>query len=381
MPHSRRTPLTILLVLALAALVAAGCGSDDDTSDSGTTSGASAATQDVRAEVAELLGPTGTYRAAPTSGPAPARDVKVTVISPGLGSDRAWSEEPAGLLGWDVKLVATNFDPAKVDTAVRAALHDGTDAIVIVYTDCPYIKGALREAKAKRIPVAGITSVDCDDLNPGDESLFAATTQYVEGEEREYNNAYGEAMAKYAIARDPRTHMVVFGDDTYIASKQVAEGYERAFKTCEPDCKLTLKLVPATALGQDFQSVVQQTLLQNPDATAVGVTYEGIALAGVIQGVAAAGDKLPMAVGEGSTTLPVVRKRDAPTFGVVASSPWIYWSAFDNLNRILQGEDVVVSGIGVQLFDKDDNIPASGPRVEAPRDFKADYRQAWGGGA
>jgi len=52
------------------------------------------------------------------------------------------------------------------------------------------------------------------------------------------------------------------------------------------------------------------------------------------------------------------------------------WSAIDALNRLFQGATPVSSGIGVQIYDAEHNLPASGPYV-SPIDYQSVYRAAW----
>jgi ribose transport system substrate-binding protein len=68
------------------------------------------------------------------------------------------------------------------------------------------------------------------------------------------------------------------------------------------------------------------------------------------------------------------RQQDA---GVGYPPDWEGWSAMDGLNRMFNDEEPVSSGIGLQLFDKDHNMPASGG-YKPPVDFRAAYRKAWG---
>jgi ribose transport system substrate-binding protein len=64
------------------------------------------------------------------------------------------------------------------------------------------------------------------------------------------------------------------------------------------------------------------------------------------------------------------------TLGAGLPLGWEGYAAVDALNRILQGEEPVPTGMGLQLFDADTNVPASGGYVP-PFDYKAIYKQAW----
>ena len=61
----------------------------------------------------------------------------------------------------------------------------------------------------------------------------------------------------------------------------------------------------------------------------------------------------------------------------IAPSDWTGWAAVDTMNSLFAGTEPVDSGLGWQLVDKDNNLPASGPFVPAV-DFKSVYKKAWG---
>lgn len=56
---------------------------------------------------------------------------------------------------------------------------------------------------------------------------------------------------------------------------------------------------------------------------------------------------------------------------------WEGYAGIDAINRLLNDEEPVSSGIGQQLFDADHNTPEDGPYVP-PFDYEAAYLEAWG---
>lgn len=64
-------------------------------------------------------------------------------------------------------------------------------------------------------------------------------------------------------------------------------------------------------------------------------------------------------------------------FGAGISYAWEGYAAVDALNRLLNGEEAVNSGMGVKLFDADHDFP-EGRVWEPPYDYRALYRKAWG---
>ena len=61
----------------------------------------------------------------------------------------------------------------------------------------------------------------------------------------------------------------------------------------------------------------------------------------------------------------------------IAPSDWTAYAAVDTMNSLFTGKPIAESGLGWQLVDKQQGLPASGPYVPAV-DFKAAYKKAWG---
>jgi ribose transport system substrate-binding protein len=151
-------------------------------------------------------------------------------------------------------------------------------------------------------------------------------------------------------------------------------------KVVKQCCKVTVKRFSFGELVQGVQSQTEQEILRNPDATAVGVAYDGVLLAGVSAGVLSSTNRnLKLMVGEGgAAAMDLVREKKAEG-GVGIPVDWEGYGGIDALNRIFHGQKPVKSGIGIQVFDQTHNLPSSGG-YKAPYDFKALYKKAWGVG-
>ena len=63
--------------------------------------------------------------------------------------------------------------------------------------------------------------------------------------------------------------------------------------------------------------------------------------------------------------------------GVGTPARWEGFAGIDALLRLFAGDPVAGSGIGLQVFDADHNLPAEG-RYVPPVDFESAYKKAWG---
>jgi ribose transport system substrate-binding protein len=379
MRRSFRTAVPLFAVLV--GLLASGCGSDD--SGDATASGESAATwQDEAKTVDKLLGETGTFKAPPSEAPDPEPGKKIALISCGqtitackYATDGA--KEATDAIGWESTLFDAKGDPTNAGTGVRQAVVAGVDGIFMYYVDCKYVAAALKEAKEAGIPVVSAEGVDCNKGGDTGDSLFTGEVTYVEGDWLEYVYQWEFTQFQYPIAKlKGKANMIVFGDNTIIGSEVAIQAAKDAYKGCE-SCKLDVKEFPITAIGTDLQQIAQEAILKMPDVNAIAGTYEAVILGGVEAASRASGKEVMLDIGEGNPEAMELLRSGRATYGAGLPAHWEGWSGIDGLVRILAGEEPVNSGIGLQLFDADHNMPASGG-YNPPFDFRATYRKAWG---
>ena len=152
---SRRSLLTAATAATCLALTACS-GSSTKTAittptDAATPPTATGTTTTGAAPVssAPLHAPAGTARPA-------AKGKKIVVISSGQASISSSvpvgaAVEAAKALGWSATVYDEQLNPASAPGLVRQAIASGADGIVLDATDCPTVKGAMEEAKAKGI--------------------------------------------------------------------------------------------------------------------------------------------------------------------------------------------------------------------------------------
>lgn len=369
------------------ALVASGCGSGSKQSGgSGTTAGSgSASLAEAQAVVDKALSPKGTFKQPAGDAPAPKPGATIALIScgqqiEGCAEAMASAAQAAQTIGWKTTLFDTKGDPTAAGSGIRQAIARKADGIYLYAIDCQYAKAPLEEAKAASIPVFQSQGMDCSDTDPNTPSLFSGSNVYSDGEG--FFDFYKQAIAAvtdYAIVRhDGSAHVMFVGDDTLSLSK-VAEASARATTAGCGDCSYTEVTVPLASIGTKLQGTVQQKLLQNPDTNTIIVAYQDLTLP-ASAAVRAAGrqNQVLVSVGEGgSASMDLVRGGAGRYVGTGFSNGWEGWAAIDGLNRLIAGGKPANSGIGVQLFDAEHNVPASGP-FEPPIDFQSAYKASWG---
>ena len=85
--------------------------------------------------------------------------------------------------------------------------------------------------------------------------------------------------------------------------------------------------------------------------------------------------------GEGQKeNVALVREDKGQNSGSGSVIQWEAWGGADSMNRVLNGEEPTTTGIGIQVWDKEHNLPAPGKAWEPEADFRALYLKAWGVG-
>jgi ribose transport system substrate-binding protein len=395
-----RSKVAATLGVALVVGLTACGGSDSDGSSSEQASSTEPSASDssayldgVKATVDRLLSAQGTYQAPPETAPKPEPGKKVWLISCGQSITACsipigGAENAAKSMGWEPQMFDTKGDPTQAGAGIRSAIAQKADGIFIYYIDCKYMRKPLEEAKEAGIPVVGAEVFDCNQTDPGAPELLTYKTTYTAGLDGPYPEPvhydkfiydWGIAQALYAIAKtDGKANLLGFSDDSALGGLQDQLGYAAEFEKCA-ECSYTLVKFPLTAFDK-IQELTSQNLLKNPEANAVAGAYDAITTSGVAQAAAASGRDLIVMGGEGSEAgMDMLRSGGKITGGAGMPLAWEAYAAIDNLNRIFHDEPTVGSGIGLQLFDKDHNVPAEGG-FKPPVDYVAAYEKAWGVG-
>lgn len=382
--HTMSFWVSLLALMVALALAAGACGGDG-TNEGGTgTEAATAPSGDASAELRALLDGES-YEEPPASSPKPQAAKKIWVLSCLEASETCSvpahaAVEAAETLGWDVTLYDTRSEPARIAESVRQAIASGADGITLWGLDCEQIgPQPLRELRAAGVKVSAAESLDCE------EPLFDAVVSYAEGPYPEWFTEFGAAQATALIgATEGDAKVILFdGPIEALSLSFPRDGFKEKLESSCPGCEI-VETVEFTVLdlGPALEQKAQQALVRHPEANAVYVTTDGTLAAGVTPALKASGrasDVLVVAAEGQSSTMAEVRAGSFRAVGVGGPHAWEGYQMIDNLVRLFAGEEPVSSGIGLQVWDNEHNVPAEGG-YEPPVDFKAAYRKAWGPG-
>ncbi|HWI71001.1 MAG TPA: substrate-binding domain-containing protein [Baekduia sp.] len=391
----------VLALAACCALAGVGCGSSSDESNDGASSAAStvAAGDGASSVVAQAKSHLNTYYsnssvAPPADGPAAVKGKRVVFVDAGLstpaGAEGARAVKEAGkLLGWKVSVFDGKFTPSVYQEGIRQAISSKADGIVMFGVDCPLVKTALEQAKQAKVPVVSASGQDCSQSKDGGPELFSASVEYpplpgTKDTLSGFTQWYGQgvAQADWLIATtNGKAKVLLFEVPDFAVTDQLAQGFKDTIKKCS-DCSIadTVKL-GVKDFGPNLQDIAQQALLKNPSADSVVGAYADPMTLGIAGAIRTSGraDKLHVVAGTGnSDELDLVRNDKGENAGFVQVISWDMYGAFDQLNRIFAGTDLAVTGYPVTLYDKDHNLPASGPYVPKA-DYKSVFSKIWAG--
>ncbi|GAA1949059.1 substrate-binding domain-containing protein [Nocardioides panacihumi] len=380
MKHIRWRHTAAVVVAMTLSFGLAACGGDNPTA-SGTTSTADQHTYQTRLD--ELY--KGTYKTPAGPKVTPPKGKSIWLIEASLGSDYATrgvaaAKEAAGKLGWTVHVFDAKYDPNQMLTGIQQAVVAKADGVILSAIDCPTVKNALEQAKAANIPVVGVETKECTPpllshvVTYASHESFADTTQ-----------DWGSAQAAWVIAKTKGNAKVVMNTETdQWTTLLSSKGIKREIAKC-PGCSVVGDATfVGTDLGPALQQKIQQALVQHPDANAFIPAYDVVMTqSGGAQAIQASGRSGSLTVGGGEGTaaaIDQVRKGTGEQACAGQSVEWEIYSAIDSMIRIFDKQDpnTVDTGNGIQVCDKDHNMPPEGQPYTPPVDFRSAFRSMWG---
>jgi len=382
------------LVGALVALIlvaAAGCGSsnDDNKGSNSTNSTAGAATTggDTSSSTSLAADYKGTFGAFPTAAPKPKAGVRVWVISlneasPGVHSATLGIVDGAKALGWQTRVVDTKGAPDAATAGIKQAAAAKADVIVLNVVECGVVESAAKQAKAAGIKLVAMNAADCDAPNVKHQAIFDAAEGFTPGGWYPFLRQLGKIRARWAasqLADAPGKVLVLHQTDNNglgVLDQTFTAGVEQG---C-PKCEVVNVPFVYSDLNTQLKGKVQAALVKHPDAKVMVFPYDAtLALGGAaaIQGSGQAG-KLKVLGGEcAASTVDLIY---AGTVTACVGTPynWVGWQVVDDVNRILDGEPQAQPSVGMQLVDKDHNLPPRGTDYTGPgTDYAGAYKKIW----
>lgn len=396
MRRSRRFLLATAVVLSAIATTACGPGDGASTGDS-TAAELSAQTQEAIEDAYK-----GSVGKPPASSPKPqpGKNIWLITLSPSLGEPNELVAA-AKLMGWRVTVFDGKFTPDLVVSGMRQAVADKADGVVVAYADCATIKAGLQDVKKAGIPVVNIESSDCDLQigtdgvlgKSGQPGLFDSEVGYHNPDNPDSALTFAEAWKIFATyqalglieGRKGQAKIIALSETDIRLNFVGLRSLKATLKEHCPGCEIvdTVEFVGGD-LGPKLQEKVAQALVQHPEANAVYGMYDA-PTQDAATAVLGSGRKDDVFVMGGEGTAPIVdlvHEGRAVSAGVGFSVAWEYWAALDAINRLIHRETppgaAFPSGVGLQLFTKDRNLPPKGQRFSPAVDYEAAYRKAWG---
>ncbi|GHF19066.1 sugar ABC transporter substrate-binding protein [Pseudolysinimonas yzui] len=331
----------------------------------------------------------GTFQAPPTEPVELVEGLSLWHVSCGEASPTCSTPAAATLaaadaVGWDATLCDGKLNPEGWGTCVRQGIAAGVDVISLIGVDCAPIAGPLTEAAEAGIITIGVGAKDCDQT--GGEALYSAVTTYLP--DTSYDEWWlnvGATQAKWIVGQNDgaaQALQIIFPDPAF--GPIMAAGFEEEMAKHEDSSIVaTLEITNADFAGGTLVSKFSTALLQNPDINSIVVPIDGWFLAGLAQAIEASGRSDELAV--------IGVFGSIPTFGLIAEgtgqdatvtwpSEWDGYSVIDTTLRVLAEQEILPTGLGIQVVDAEHNLPAPGTpfSFEPAVDFRAAYLAAWG---
>lgn len=327
----------------------------------------------------------GTYKE--PEGPAveaPA-DKDIWFVSVGLGIEYSVrsanaAKQAAEDLGWNVHVFDAKFDPNQMLTGIQQAVVAKADGIIVSVIDCATVRNGAKQAADASIPIVSIEGTDCD---PG---LYGHVVEYTgKSSFQDATQAFGRAQADWAIAKTEGQAKAVLntGHDNDTV-RLAGEGHRASLEDC-PTCEIVDDVTWVSAdMGPALQQKIQQAFVKHPEANTFLPSFDAIMTqSGGTQALTATGRLPQLTVGGGEGTIAGIEQiRSGKGMQMCAgqSVEWETYSAYDALVRLFleQNPSEVDSGNGIQVCDKDHNLPPAGEPYTPPIDFVAAYNKLWG---
>lgn len=329
-----------------------------------------------------------TYKSPPTKATVPRRGITVffigaSLVAPGVSEPAKALAEAGHRLGWKVVAVDGKFEPNTELNAVHQAIAAHADAIVLHSIDCPTVKSGLIKARKAAIPVIAVESVDCNEGGNKGKRLFTGEVVFSEGRFLTWLEKYGEAQGTWLAAKAPQGEgrIIEFVETDILSTKLAGQGFEKTYEALCPTCKIVSRIA---FVGADYGTLQQKAttaLLAHPEANQIYANHDAAVTSGIAAAVQASHRNIQVMGGPGNVAnAALVRNHRGQSAGVGLTVRWEGFAAADAIIRILNKEPVLSSGIGLQVYDAQHNLPPPGKAFGPPIDYRAAYYKTWGVG-
>jgi ribose transport system substrate-binding protein len=381
-----------LVAVSLAAVVVAGCGSDDKSSAPAADSAATPAAE----TTAGAAAPSGVEEAgkrveaarsvptfpelAPPLDAAKFKGKKVFRIS---YDDRIPYEKIVGdgvveggkAAGVEVRQFDAKAQPAEAAKGIERAVSQGYDAIVIDNYSGEQLGAPIAAAKKAGVPVV-INNETSGSLPPSNADV--AGTQgfdYVRTAALEADWVIQDSKGK--------ANVLVFGAAGVPGSGLMLDSMKKEFGELCPDCKVNYKEVPVANWQSQLPSLTGTELNRDRKIDYIIAIWDGMVF-GIAPGVrnAAASDRVKIVTSNGTPAImEMLAKGDMVAAEISDPMQWLGWAAFDQAMRVQDGGKPIDHKITSRLFDEK-NIGDIDVKAGVPEwynhVYETGYKALWG---
>lgn len=375
-----RVGVLVALVAALALTLAA-CGSSSSSSSSsasavGSSSSASSASAAPSGVAASAAATVAKYEKPVTAWPGPNTPFtpptgkKVTVItcsSTGITCVRVANGVVAAgkALGWSVNVVDGKGDPTVWNSAIRQAIADKSNGIVLAAVVPALASGAVQAARSAHIPVIYALGNVLQGTN------LAMDTDRAQA---------GRVLADWtAVDSGGKAQVLVLFDNEFPELVSFSNAYIAELKAVCPKCTVVGK--PSFTLetfATRLPGIISNVMRDNPGLKYVVAPYDS-ASTFIQQGARQVGRTVKV-MGDGGDQPTVANLKDgSESASMGVPSEWMGWQALDAIGRFLAGKPLpttpVVQGL---MVPADISTQAPTGSYSGGFDYQAHYEKLWG---
>ena len=291
--------------------------------------------------------------------------------------------QAADAAGWTANVVDGKFSTDTYLSAVRQAIAQKVDGIVMYVIDCASFQAGAEEAKAAGIPIIYIEAWDCNEGGgTGSQTGYplglynGLTTDAADYGQLMRDTGTLQADASIA-ANDGKMNALVLDFKETLATHTMAEAFVAESAKCS-QCKTTVIDALFGDFGSALQTKVQTALLQDPTINAVFAAYDDPILNGVANGIKSANSTAYFSGEGGYPQVIDLLRNGARGMSVAYDVPMEAWASVERLNQIFHGNtEPIKVGHGVGIIDAN-SLPAAGQSWTSGVDFVGAYKKAWG---
>jgi ABC-type sugar transport system substrate-binding protein len=392
---SRWRYLLGLALVAVAALVVAGCGGSSSSSSSSSTE-AEPATEEKTEEgskeessggvdmaalekrVHEHIKPQGIGPTVPIGKPIP-EDQYAVFINCGAPACVVFEEgfnEAAALLHWKVDDITVEPTPASIQQGFGEAVRRKPDAVVTSGFAIEQYPKQAKELNELEIPILSNTGTDPATFNPAE-----GVTLQTQEPELVATEAAGLMADQAIVNAGGEGEFIATNLSGYPSVEVQVKGFEEEIEAKCPKCKVQRLEIQPTQLGKEAPTIVTNELRANPDVVGIYFGYDAIAT-GLNSALKSAGVTQPDIYSWAPDEVGVEELRnDEKTGAVPLGQPENGWQMVYAMALLATGGEVKNAepwGPYVLWAPEFENIPASPANPPPNPEYKEEFKKLLG---